>query len=755
MPRVTHRSGRPLKALNQRLKGKAGRVRGNLMGKRVDFSARTVITADPNLNIDQVGVPRSIALKLSMPVTVTPFNIHELQELVIKGPDDWPGALYIIRNDQKRVDLRHISSKNDLILEVGWIVERHLKDDDVILFNRQPSLHRMSIMGHRVKILDWSTFRLNLSVTKPYNADFDGDEMNLHVPQSLTARADAEQLMMVPRNIINPQSNSNIMGIEQDALLGVTRMTKRNVFIEKEVFMNAMMWIQDWDGVLPIPTILKPRPLWTGKQLFSMVCPKVNYRQNSSIKGEIKKDNPNPFMLYDAEVLILDGELIHGVCDKKTCGQGGGSLVHVCQLEKGWEETSYFLNNCQTVVNYWMVNTSYTVGIADTVADSQTIKSIGNELNAAQSKVQNIMKRAQDGLLEGQAGKTLMQTFEYNVNLVLNAVIGIVGKTAKDSLKQRNAILGTVMAGSKGSNNNIAQIISAVGQQNVMGERVRYGFQRRTLPHFTKDSMDMASRGFVQNSYLKGLTPTEFYFHAMGGREGVIDTAVKTSEVGYIQRRLVKAMETVSARYDSTLRNSSGCVMQFLYGEDGMDAIRVEKQEFDTYKLEESKFRAKYFMDISSKTFGQINENYTGHDAIYYLDTEIIEKCKGDAELRLMLEEEYDQLCSDRAKLRDILGYRGSETDESIQIPVNIDRLIWNAQRNFRVNTHEPTVLHPRTVLESVRKLYTEDIILVRGEDMLSREAQQNATLLFQIMLRLKFCILFKQFYTRSKIRIT
>jgi DNA-directed RNA polymerase II subunit RPB1 len=195
--------------------------------------------------------------------------------------------------------------------------------------------------------------------------------------------------------------------------------------------------------------------------------------------------------------------------------------------------------------------------------------------------------------------------------------------------------------------------------------------------------------------------------------------------------------------------------MQFLYGEDGMDAIRVEKQEFDTYKLEESKFRAKYFMDISSKTFGQINENYTGHDAIYYLDTEIIEKCKGDAELRLMLEEEYDQLCSDRAKLRDILGYRGSETDESIQIPVNIDRLIWNAQRNFRVNTHEPTVLHPRTVLESVRKLYTEDIILVRGEDMLSREAQQNATLLFQIMLRLKFCILYKQFYTRSKIRIT
>jgi DNA-directed RNA polymerase II subunit RPB1 len=295
-PRETQKTGRPLKTIRQRLRGKEGRLRGNLMGKRVDFSARTVITADPNLSIDQVGVPRSVALILTVPVTVTPFNIHELKELVANGPLEWPGAMYIVRSDQSRVDLRYVRSKNDIQLEYGWTVERHLRDDDIVLFNRQPSLHKMSIMGHRAKILDWSTFRLNLSVTTPYNADFDGDEMNLHVPQSITARADANELMMVPRNIgylhfyyfvinylwfykiVTPQNNRNVMGIVQDALLGVSRMTKRDVFIEKNVFMNAMMWIPTWNGILPAPAIIKPRPLWTGKQLFSMVLPRINYR---------------------------------------------------------------------------------------------------------------------------------------------------------------------------------------------------------------------------------------------------------------------------------------------------------------------------------------------------------------------------------------------------------------------------------------------------------------------------------------------
>ena len=530
-PRETQKTGRPLKTLRQRLRGKEGRIRGNLMGKRVDFSARTVITADPNLSIDQVGVPRSVALILTVPVTVTPFNIHELRQLVANGPLEWPGAMYIIRADQSRIDLRYVRSKNDIVLEYGWTVERHLRDDDIVLFNRQPSLHKMSIMGHRAKILDWSTFRLNLSVTTPYNADFDGDEMNLHVPQSITARADADNLMMVPRNIITPQNNRNVMGIVQDALLGVRFMTLRDVFIEKADFLCAMMWISTWDGFVPAPAIIKPRPLWTGKQLFSMICPKINYRG----KSKNHKDDPkikDPFNYMDSEVLIHNGTLLTGIVDKNIVGTSGGSIVHVTWLQKGWEETRNFMNQIQAVVNFWMANVSYSVSVSDTVADADTIRNIQSALNEAKEKVRNIMAKAQSGRLTMMPGKLLMESFEMNINEVLNDARSTVGKSAQFSLKERNAIKGTVMAGSKGSELNISQIIACVGQQNVQGKRIRYGFNQRTLPHFAKDDLGMESRGFVENSYLRGLSPQEFFFHAMGGREGCIDTAVKTAETG-------------------------------------------------------------------------------------------------------------------------------------------------------------------------------------------------------------------------------
>ena len=741
--RATQRgSGRPLKTITQRLKGKEGRLRGNLMGKRVDFSARTVITADPNLSIDQVGVPKAVAQRLTLPVVVTPFNKHELQELVEKSksqnPVQWPGAMYIIRTDLSRVDLRYIRSENDVALEYGYVVERHLRDDDIVLFNRQPSLHKMSIMGHRAKVLDWSTFRLNLSVTTPYNADFDGDEMNLHVPQSINAKADAQELMMVPRNIVTPQNNRNVMGIVQDALLGVTRMTKRDVFIEKDVVMNTMMWIATWDGVLPTPAILKPRPLWTGKQLFSMICPKINYSGESLSHP---KNGINPFNYLDSEVLIHSGHLLQGIVDKNIVGTSGGSVVHTVWLQNGWEETRNFMNQVQTVVNYWMVNTSYTVGIADTVADRQTLDTIQGTLNDAKVKVKDIMSRAQQpGGLIMQPGKPIMDSFEYDINLVLNNTRDTVGNRAQASIKERNSIKGTVMAGSKGSALNISQIIACVGQQNVQGKRIQYGFKQRTLPHFPKDDLGMESRGFVENSYLRGLTPQEFYFHAMCGREGVIDTAVKTSETGYIQRRLVKAMETVMTRYDTTLRNSRGCVMQFLYGEDNMDGQRIQKQKFDGYDLNRKAFHDEYYLDLSSDNFGILpNIVNANGECAKYLQPHIIDSCRNDPELHSMLDEEFSQLLKDREELQKIQASRGpgQEADASTYLPVNIDRLIWNAKRQFNVNNLEPTDLHPKIVIEKVKWIINE-LLFIRGDDMLSREAQANATLLFSIFVRLK-----------------
>lgn len=238
-----------------------------------------------------------------------------------------------------------------------------------------------------------------------------------------------------------------------------------------------------------------------------------------------------------------------------------------------------------------------------------------------------------------------------------------------------------------------------------------------------------------------GLSPQEFYFHAMGGREGCIDTAVKTSETGYIQRRLVKAMETVMARYDGTLRNARGCVMQFLYGEDGMDGQRIEKQRFDTYKISAKKFKETYHLDVTADNFGLTNyiDRKTG-DYAYFLNPDIVDAYRNDPEMRLLLDEEYEQLLSDRAKLREIMRCKGSEaeSDDSTYLPVNIDRLLWNVQRQFRLNMFEPTSLEPKTVIEAVRRLCDEDLIVVPGDDPMSKEAQYNATLQFQMLVRWK-----------------
>ncbi len=733
----TQRSGRALKTISQRLKGKEGRIRGNLMGKRVDFSARTVISADPNLSVDQVGVPKSVAQRLTVPVHVTPFNKAELEALVKRGPEEWPGASYIIRSDMSRVHLGAMKGKNDQMLQLGWIVERHLQDDDVVLFNRQPSLHKMSIMGHRAKILDWSTFRLNLATVTPYNADFDGDEMNLHVPQAITAKADAEQLMMVPRNIVTPQSNRNVMGINQDALLGCYFMTKRDVFIDKVMAMTMMMWVASWDGNLPPPAVMKPKELWTGKQLLSIILPKINYEGNNK---HAKDDKPEDKELNhcDNAVLILDGDLVHGCIEKSIIGTSGGSVVHRTWLQIGWEETVRFMNEIQTLVNCWMAQHSYTVSVSDTIADEKTMLSVNEALARAKADVNKTMSSAQRGTIKGQAGKSIMERFESTINGVLNNTRNEAGMAALANLKGRNAIKGTVDAGSKGSHNNVSQIIACVGQQNVNGKRIADGFQRRTLPHFSKDDLGMESRGFVENSYLRGLTPAEFYFHAQCGRIGCIDTAVKTAETGYIQRRLVKAMETVMARYDGTLRNSDGYVMQFLYGEDGLDGQRIEKQKFDTYKLPMNKFKDAMYIDYSGLV------GLVGRDDFDYMSAEVQNDCRTRIdELQEVMDREFEQLNVDRAHLRAALATRYSPThdpqelNDQVHLPVNMDRLIWNAQRNFKINKASPTDLHPLDVYTTVSEI-AQELVLVRGEDSISQEARFNSTILFLALVRSK-----------------
>ncbi|KZF22033.1 DNA-directed RNA polymerase II largest subunit [Xylona heveae TC161] len=711
-PQALQKSGRPVKAIRGRLKGKEGRLRGNLMGKRVDFSARTVITGDPNLSLDEVGVPRSIARTLTYPETVTPYNIHRLHQLVKNGPNDHPGAKYVIRDTGERIDLRHHKRAGEISLQYGWKVERHVIDGDYIIFNRQPSLHKESMMGHRVRVMPYSTFRLNLSVTSPYNADFDGDEMNLHVPQSEETRAEISQLCMVPLNIVSPQRNGPLMGIVQDTLCGIYKLMRRDTFLTKDQVMNILLWVPDWDGVIPHPAIMKPQPRWTGKQMISMVLPKAVSLIRSSDEGF------SP--IHDNGIFIHAGEIMYGLFSKKSIGATRNGIIHIIFNELGPQIAMNFFNGVQTVVNYWFLHHGFSIGIGDTIPDQRTIEQIEDCVTKQKEIVAEITRSATENELEPLPGMNVRETFENKVSKALNTARDEAGDKTEKSLKDLNNAIQMARSGSKGTTINISQMTAVVGQQSVEGKRIPFGFKYRTLPHFTKDDYSPESRGFVENSYLRGLTPTEFFFHAMAGREGLIDTAVKTAETGYIQRRLVKALEDVMVKYDGTVRNSLGDIVQFVYGEDGLDGAHIEHQRVDMITTSRPQFEHRYRLDVMNP------EKMKNLEPI-----ELLPELAGDTVVQEYLDAEFEQLEKDREWVRSARP----DGVEDIPLPSNILRILESAKTIFRIKDGHRSDLHPIEVITRVRELL-DKLVIVRGDDPLSKEAQEDATKLFKAQLR-------------------
>jgi DNA-directed RNA polymerase beta' subunit len=456
----------------------------------------------------------------------------------------------------RKLDLRFAK---DVCVDVGDVVERHLKDGDVVVFNRQPTLHRMSMMGHFVRVMTGDTFRLNLSATTPYNADFDGDEMNMHVPQNIESRVEVKELMMVSHNIVSPQSNKPVMGVVQDALLACRLATKRDVFIDKASMANILMTI----GVhhLPVPAIQKPKALWTGKQLFSCIMPKQKVHQYSAWHAD---DDTAWFSVNDTELFIdYDGYFVSGILCKKSIGQVSNGIIHKAWLYDGPTAACDFVSNIQMLANHWLLHNGFSIGVEDCVTTVQS-----------QFKVDELITHS----LNVASDPSLR---EMEVNHHLNQARDRSGRYVATNMKYTNSLQNMVSSGSKGNVINIAQIMACVGQQNVNGQRIPLGYRYRSLPHYVRHDNGYESRGFVKHSYMNGLTPTEFFFHAMGGREGVIDTAIKTSETGYIQRRLIKAMEDVKVEFDNTVRNSLGEVLQITYGEDGFDGSRLITQKIN------------------------------------------------------------------------------------------------------------------------------------------------------------------------------
>ncbi|KAG5497108.1 hypothetical protein GH5_01639 [Leishmania sp. Ghana 2012 LV757] len=715
-----------LKSLSERLKGKYGRLRGNLMGKRVDFSARTVITGDPNIDVDEVGVPFSVAMTLTFPERVNVINKKRLTEFVQRTT--YPSANYIIRPNGNVTKLALVKDRSAVNLDVGDVVERHVIDGDVVLFNRQPTLHRMSMMGHRVRVLNYNTFRLNLSCTTPYNADFDGDEMNLHVPQSLLTKAELIEMMMVPKNFVSPNKSAPCMGIVQDSLLGSYRLTDKDTFVDKYFIQSVALWLDLWE--LPIPAILKPRPLWSGKQIFSLILPEVNHPASPY-------DKP-PFPHNDKKIMIQRGQLLVGAITKGVVGAAPGSLIHVIFNERGSDEVAKFINGVQRITTYFNYCFAFSVGVQDTVADATTLKEMNNVLHKTRQSVEKIGAAANNGKLTRKAGMSLLQSFEADVNSALNKCREEAAKKALSNVRRTNSFKVMIEAGSKGSDLNICQIAVFVGQQNVAGSRIPFGFRRRTLPHFMLDDYGETSRGMATRGYVEGLQPHEFYFHTMAGREGLIDTAVKTSDTGYLQRKLVKALEDVHASYDGTVRNANQELIQLAYGEDGLDGARIEgNQAFPIPHMTNLEMVDRYRYEYRDE--GGFSDSMGGQ----YMDPFVRDSLLRDPQSVLRLQEEFDQLMKDRAMSRLIIDME-DKNKLKMNLPVNVARLIQNARTTMGKRS-QVSNLNPITVINRVRELQ-EDLVQLfpshhkdyhgRFVNALSRERVERALTLFGIHLR-------------------
>ena len=578
IPPARHRSGRALKTLSQRLKGKEGRFRSNLSGKRVDFSARTVVSPDPNLDINEVGVPLEIAMRLSVPEKITEWNIEEMKKLVGNGPEKYPGALYIIRPDGKRIRLEFVVDREKIAeaVEIGFVVERHLRNGDIAIFNRQPSLHRMSIMAHHVRVLPYKTFRLHLCVCPPYNADFDGDEMNLHVPQSEEARAEALLLMQVQDQILSPRFGGPIIGAIRDFITSAYLFTRtRNYLTRNEV--NKLLLGAKYEGPLPEPKVKHPQPLWTGKQIFSIFLPKdLNYVLKANICQGCAKCLEEECK-FDAYVVVKNGELTSGVIDRRSIGaEQSESLLHRIIKDYGAQAGREFLNKITRMLKLYISMRGFSYSYDELVLSPRAEDRIHKTMERIEKKVEELIESYRKGTLPRLPGQTLEDSFEIYVMNELAKARDESGKIADEDFTLENSGIVMTRTGARGSSLNIGQISACVGQQAVRGKRILRGYVDRALPHFKAGDQRPKARGFVYSSYQSGLDVVEFFFHAMGGREGLVDTAVRTQQSGYMQRRLINALEHVRLEYDNTVRNSAGDIIQFQYGEDGVDPAKSD-----------------------------------------------------------------------------------------------------------------------------------------------------------------------------------
>ena len=540
IPPARHRSGQPLKTITERIKGKEGRIRHNLAGKRVNYSARTVVSPDPFIKINEVGVPFEIAKIITVAETVTTTNLESMKELIRKGTQ-YPGANYVVRSDGKRKRITD-ELKEELCSEIqpGYKIERHLRDGDIVLFNRHPSLHKQSLMAHYVRVLPHRTFRLHPAAAAPYNADYDGDEMNIHSPQTEEARSEAQVLLNVDANIISSKNNMNLVGTIADSITGA-------YLLGKEEFSKA-----DADQLLYSAGIInshKGKSI-SGKELFTQVAP----------KGAISK--------FSSDII-----------SSNSFGIEDGALIKTLDRDIGREQTVDTIYKSFLIGALYLSRKGYTLSVND-LNVSEKVKEMSDAiLLEAERKTKQIISDYQDRTLSSLPGKTLEESRETKVLQVLNEVRTDIGAIVKSNFPSNANINKMITPGAGGSMLNITQMACCVGQQSLWNKRISFGYNERTLSFFRKGDLSPESRGFIKSSYIDGLRPSEFFFGAITGRDSLMDTALRTPKSGYLYRRLVSALQDLKVEYDGTVRDASENIIQFVYGDDGKDVAKLHLKD--------------------------------------------------------------------------------------------------------------------------------------------------------------------------------
>ena len=507
--------------------------------------------------------------------------------------------------------------------------------------------------------------------------------MNAHIPQSYEATVELEEIAAVPHHIITPRHAKPMIGVYQDTLVGSYRLTQPGIEFTRREFMNLMMWNKRFDGMMPTARVgSAAKQRWTGQQVLGALLPPINLEMGNKSFDKDKGDNTES----DSYVKIVQGDITQGVVDGDIYMKPSKGIIHVAYNDHGPKETVDLLDSLQNTVENFLVLNGFSVGISDLIADEETNNTIRAKIQERKKQVEQVILQVHLDLFDNNTGKTNQQEFEDQIFGILNQATSDAGSAGQQSLSTENRLLAMVRSGSKGEPLNVAQMMACLGQQAIEGKRVPYGFTDRTLPHYKKYDDSSEARGFIESSFIRGLTPQQFFFHAMSGRDGLIDTAVKTADTGYIQRQLIKSMEDLTVQHDGTVRDTNNNIIQFHYGEDGINPTKIENQSYPIGKLSQEAIQTEFGMrNIDWSTIlndGVVRENESG------LLAEYVEELLHDQ--FMMVEEVYQKKSLDGG---------------SVFAPVNLARWILNIKNRFALKKEEKTDLTPKMVLDGIRKV--------------------------------------------------